>query len=147
MTDTLHPGDSVRARYDALAKEGRLDPDSAQEALASRLDALNEEIASVRLAAKSSSLGWLFAKRAPKAGTVKGLYVHGHVGRGKTMLMDFFFAACPSRRKRRAHFHDFMADVHDRIGAHRKALKDGKVRFDKEGRRVNIVAEAAAASN
>ncbi|MFZ2100880.1 MAG: cell division protein ZapE [Oricola sp.] len=130
MTETLHPGDSVRARYDALAAEGRLDPDPAQEALASRLDALNEEIASLRLASKSSSLGWLFAKRAPKAGTIKGLYVHGSVGRGKTMLMDFFFAACPARRKRRAHFHDFMADVHDRIGMHRKALKEGAVKGD-----------------
>jgi len=128
MPDQLHPGDSVRARYDALAAEGRLDPDPAQEALASRFDALNEEIGSLRLASKSSSLGWLFAKRAPKVGTVKGLYVHGHVGRGKTMLMDFFFAACPAKRKRRVHFHDFMADAHDRIAAHRKALKEGKVK-------------------
>jgi cell division protein ZapE len=128
MPDQLHPGDSVRARYDALAADGRLDPDPAQEALASRFDALNEEIGSLRLASKSSSLGWLFAKRAPKPGAVKGLYVHGHVGRGKTMLMDFFFSACPAKRKRRAHFHDFMADVHDRIGAHRKALKAGKVK-------------------
>jgi len=128
MPDQLHPGDSVRARYDALAAEGRLDPDPAQEALASRFDALNDEIGSLRLASKSSSLGWLFAKRAPKAGAVKGLYVHGHVGRGKTMLMDFFFSACPAKRKRRAHFHDFMADVHDRIGAHRQALKEGKVK-------------------
>ena len=66
MTEELHPGDKVRARYDVLAAEGKLDPDPAQEALASRLDALNEEIASLRLASKSSSLGWLFAKRAPK---------------------------------------------------------------------------------
>ncbi|GAB4355394.1 MAG: cell division protein ZapE [Oricola sp.] len=130
MTENLHPGDSVRARYDALAAEGRLDPDPAQEALASRFDLLNEEIGSLRLAAKSSSLGWLFAKRAPKAGSVRGLYVHGQVGRGKTMLMDFFFAACRAKRKRRAHFHDFMADVHDRIGAHRNALKNGEAKGD-----------------
>ncbi len=130
MADRHDPGDLVRARYDALAAEGKLDPDPAQEALASRFDALNEEIGSLRLAAKSSSLGWLFAQRAPKPGAVKGLYVHGSVGRGKTMLMDFFFAACPAKRKRRAHFHDFMADVHDRIGAHRKALKAGRVKGD-----------------
>ncbi|MCI5074984.1 cell division protein ZapE [Oricola sp.] len=122
--------DLVRARYDALVAEGKLDPDSAQEALASRFDALNEQIGSLRLAAKSSSLGWLFARRAPKPETVKGLYVHGHVGRGKTMLMDFFFAACPAKRKRRAHFNDFMADVHDRIAAHRAALKNGEVKGD-----------------
>jgi cell division protein ZapE len=130
LSEILHPGDKVRARYDALAAQGKLDPDPAQEALASRFDMLNDEIASLRLASKSSSLGWLFAKRAPKSGSVRGLYVHGSVGRGKTMLMDFFFAACPAKRKRRAHFHDFMADVHDRIGAHRKALKNGEVKGD-----------------
>ncbi|WP_425416708.1 cell division protein ZapE [Oricola indica] len=128
MPDQLHPGDSVRARYDALASDGKLDPDPAQEALASRFDALNDEIGSLRLASKSSSLGWLFAKSAPKPGVVKGVYVHGSVGRGKTMLMDFFFAACPAKRKRRAHFNDFMADIHDRIAAHRAALKEGMVK-------------------
>lgn len=144
MSDKLHPGDSVRARYDALTAEGRLDPDPAQEALASRFDALNEAIGSMRLAAKSSSLGWLFARGAPKRETVRGLYIHGKVGRGKTMLMDFFFAACPAKRKRRAHFHDFMADVHDRIAAHRAALKDGKVK-DKDP--MPPVAKAIAAES
>ncbi|WP_421856066.1 cell division protein ZapE [Oricola sp.] len=130
MTDIEYTGERVRARYDALVADGKLDPDTAQEALASRLDALNEEIGTLRLASKSSSLGWLFARRAPKPHTVRGLYIHGSVGRGKTMLMDFFFRACPAQRKRRAHFHDFMADVHDRIARHRADLKAGKVKED-----------------
>jgi cell division protein ZapE len=54
---------------------------------------------------------------------VRGLYIHGGVGRGKTMLMDMFFELVPVRRKRRVHFNDFMADVHDRIQRHREALK------------------------
>ena len=41
----------------------------------------------------------------------RGLYIHGPVGRGKTMLMDLFFGATEVPRKRRAHFHGFMADV------------------------------------
>ncbi|TCD15940.1 cell division protein ZapE [Oricola cellulosilytica] len=130
MPDKLFPGDSVRVRYDDLVAEGKLEPDTAQAALASRFDALNEKIGSLRLASKSSSLGWLFAKRAPKPDAVKGLYVQGGVGRGKTMLMDFFYRACPAQRKRRAHFHDFMADVHDRIGAYRSDLKNGREKGD-----------------
>jgi cell division protein ZapE len=43
------------------------------------------------------------------------------------MLMDLFFALCPAHRKRRAHFHEFMADVHERIHAYRHAIKTGKI--------------------
>lgn len=130
MPHRIMPGDSVLARYRALADEGAIAPDAAQEEIAARLDRLNEDIGKLRLASKSSSLGWLFAKRAPKRETVRGLYIHGSVGRGKTMLMDFFFRACPYKRKRRVHFNDFMDDVHRRIGAHRAALKEGTVRGD-----------------
>jgi cell division protein ZapE len=117
---------SISARYAALIAAGEIAPDAAQQALASRLDRLNERLASHRLARKSSSLGWLFAKRESEQTPLKGLYVHGEVGRGKTMLMDMFFEACTVRRKRRAHFHEFMADVHDRVHAYRQQIKAGQ---------------------
>jgi predicted ATPase len=60
----------------------------------------------------------------------KGIYVFGDVGRGKTMLMDLFFEASPVVRKRRAHFHEFMADVHDACAAFRQKLKDGEIEGD-----------------
>ena len=58
---------------------------------------------------------------------VKGLYVHGDVGRGKTMMMDLFFEANPVVRKRRAHFHEFMADVHERVRAYRQKIKNNEI--------------------
>lgn len=130
MPHRILPGDSVLARYADMAADGSLDADAAQEEIAVKLDRLNEAIAKMRLASKSSSLGWLFAKRAPKKETIRGIYIYGSVGRGKSMLMDFFFRACPYKRKRRAHFHDFMADVHDRIAAHRLARKEGRTKED-----------------
>jgi cell division protein ZapE len=57
---------------------------------------------------------------------IKGIYIHGDVGRGKTMLMDFFFEASPVVRKRRAHFHEFMIDVHERVHAFRQKMKLGE---------------------
>src|SRR5690606_31262396 len=94
---------------------------------AAKLDVVIAELSSKRLAEKKSALGWLFARKAPK---IKGLYIHGAVGRGKTMLMDLFFERVPFKRKRRVHFNAFMAEVHDRIAAHRRAVKNGNARGD-----------------
>ena len=60
----------------------------------------------------------------------KGLYIFGDVGRGKTMLMDLFFEASPVVRKRRVHFHEFMADVHERVRVLRQKLKYGEIADD-----------------
>ena len=48
----------------------------------------------------------------------QGLYLWGGVGRGKTFLIDLFFAGLPFREKRRTHFHRFMRDVHQRLREH-----------------------------
>jgi len=114
-------------RYETLVAGGEISRDTAQSEAVRKLDRLNERLAEKRLAAKSSPLGWLFASRQ-SADPVKGLYVYGEVGRGKTMLMDAFFAVAVTRRKRRAHFHEFMADVHDRVHAARQASGNGSQR-------------------
>lgn len=126
--DNLKVFPSVRERYDAFVQAGELDVDPSQQRLATRFDRLIREVATKRLATKSSALGWLFSRKAPRHETVKGLYIYGDVGRGKTMLMDMFHQLVPVKRKRRAHFIDFMADVHERINAHRQALKKGETK-------------------
>ena len=130
------PDGLVTEAYLRRVRDGLLARDGAQLRVAARLDDLIARLGRARLSAKGSALGWLFGSRRPEA--VRGLYVHGGVGRGKTMLMDLFFAELPSPKKRRAHFHDFMADAHARIHAHRQAVKAGEA----EGDAIEAVAKA-----
>jgi cell division protein ZapE len=129
LRDGLQTRVTVAQRYDHLVERGEVVRDPSQERLTRALDRLITDICDKRISAKSSSLGWLFAKRREPQ-HVRGLYIHGGVGRGKTMLMDLFFELVPVRRKCRVHFNDFMADVHDRIGRHRQAVKRGEARGD-----------------
>jgi len=122
--------DTVSERYAALVATGELERDAAQVALAARLTRLNARLAQHRLARKSSALGWMFGRSENQAGPLKGVYIFGKVGTGKTMLMDLFFATAAVERKRRAHFHEFMLDVHERVHAWRQKLKRGEVSGD-----------------
>ncbi len=117
---------TIKARYAAGVTGGLIEPDPAQLAVVDNLGRLEAEIAEHRLARKSSSLGWMFGSREKRPTRIKGLYVHGDVGRGKTMLMDLFFEASPVQRKRRAHFHEFMLDVHERVHALRQKMRLGE---------------------
>jgi len=120
------PG-SISERYAALVAADEVEHDRAQAAMVEMLSRLETRLAHHRLARKSSSLGWMFASRTQDAGPLKGLYIYGEVGRGKTMLMDLFFAASPVVRKRRVHFHEFMVDVHERIHDWRERRRRGEI--------------------
>jgi cell division protein ZapE len=122
--------ESVSARYAALAAAGKIERDPAQEVIVTKLAALESRIAEQGLARKSSSLGWLFGRRENHQSPLRGLYLFGEVGRGKTMLMDMFFEASVANNKRRVHFHEFMADVHERIHGFRQKLKYGEIADD-----------------
>jgi cell division protein ZapE len=117
---------SVTAQYAAAVAAGRVERDDAQLAIIAMMTRLEARIVEYRLARKSSALGWLFASRERALPPIKGLYIYGDVGRGKTMLMDFFFETSPVERKRRAHFHEFMLDVHERVHAIRQQMKRGE---------------------
>lgn len=111
---------SIETAYQALITSGQIKPDPAQAQVVTALSRL-----AVTLAARKPPrpLGWFgrllghTAEPAPK-----GLYIHGPVGRGKSMLMDLFFDHATVAAKRRVHFHAFMLEVHDRI--HKKRLAD-----------------------
>ena len=117
--------DTFSTRYAALIAAGKIEADPGQAMLAAQLTALAHRLDQRRLARKSSSLGWLFGKREQAGPPLKGLYVCGEVGRGKTMLMDLFFATSVVKSKRRVHFHEFMADVHERVHVFRQDIKNG----------------------
>ncbi|MEP3275524.1 MAG: cell division protein ZapE [Stappiaceae bacterium] len=130
MKNGLPQSRAVAARYEALVVEGEIEADAAQIDIVRLLDKLNDDLAARQLESQKSSLGWLFGRRKQSRAVIQGLYIWGDVGRGKTMLMDLFFDHCPFRDKRRAHFHEFMADIHERIHQHRQALKRGEVSGD-----------------
>ena len=119
---------SVVEQLNAMTASGELKADAAQLGVAAHLDRLLSDLKLRKPAKKKSALGWMFARKASASPSVKGLYVHGSVGRGKTMLMDMFFQMAPVEKKRRCHFHEFMADVHNRVHAHRQKLKNGETK-------------------
>ena len=119
--------ETFSTRYAALIAAGEIEADPGQAKLAGHLAALAERLDGQRLAQKSSSLGWLFGRRNNHEAPLKGLYVYGEVGRGKTMLMDLFFVTSSVERKRRAHFYEFMTDVHERVREFRHRIKRGEI--------------------
>lgn len=103
----MNPG--PLARYEAAIDRGEISNDPAQAAAVGELQRIFE-------AANQTPSRGLFRRR--KIESIKGLYMYGGVGRGKTMLMDFLAADLDPERVRRAHFHHFMADTHAEIRSH-----------------------------
>jgi cell division protein ZapE len=85
--------------------------DPAQMAAIARLDRLQREIV------ESEQAGRSLLKMFLRQGAVRGLYLWGGVGRGKSFLMDMLFESVPISRKVRMHFHRFMQDIHRRLQA------------------------------
>ncbi len=118
------PPASFRTHYQALVASGAIEADAAQARAVEAFSALEERLSRYKPISKHGLFGRLFAD---KDETPRGLYVHGEVGRGKTMLMDLFFQQSPVANKRRAHFHEFMADVHERIYGFRQNIARGEI--------------------
>lgn len=106
---------SVMARYERLIAAGELRADADQAAAALHLQTLQDALEAVP---PRGSILWRAFRKKPDP--VRGLYMWGGVGRGKSMLMDLFFDAVLVNRKRRVHFHEFMLDIHARLAEERK---------------------------
>jgi cell division protein ZapE len=102
----------LQAAYDARLAQGDIRPDPAQAAALAALVRLESDL----VAAEPSGFAAFFKKPEPQ----RGVYLVGPVGRGKSMLMDLFFANAPVEKKRRVHFHVFMGEIHRLIDAWRK---------------------------
>ncbi len=109
-------GSRIRAAYDRRLKEGRLTADPGQDAAIAELARLEKDL----------KRRGLFGGRPE----VRGVYLHGPPGRGKSMLMDLFHACAPEPKLRR-HFHVFMAEVHGLIREWREG--DRKARLARFG--------------
>lgn len=101
--------------YDAQVEQGVLSPDAEQRAVMRKLDSIAGDLtrrSSWRPPSRSVFARWIKPNEHCITG-IKGLYLWGGVGRGKTHLCDLFFEALPFEDKTRLHFHRFMQQIHD----------------------------------
>ncbi len=112
--------------YRELRGAGELQADPAQELAAEKLQSLHNALRGYRPATGRGGwkerLGLTRRREEPP----QGLYLFGGVGRGKSMLMDLFHAGASVEKRRRVHFHAFMAEVHDRLHGWRQETKGSK---------------------
>lgn len=124
---------SLTEIYDAAVAAGTLHADAAQRAALPLLEAIR---ATLETPAPKPGLRGLFARAVAAPPPVRGVYLWGGVGRGKSMLMDLFFAQVTIAKKRRVHFHSFMQEVQAQLHRLRKSGVQDAIR---------PVAEAVAA--
>jgi len=116
VTGALAPGQIARRDgalidyLEPLLRQRGSTLDHAQSAALDRLQTLADELSAFKTARRSTLKRLLSPPEVPR-----GLYLYGGVGRGKSFLMDSFYAVVPLRRKTRVHFHAFMRDVHEEL--------------------------------
>ena len=114
---------TVAAAYREKLQSGEIAPDAGQAKAVEALSRLEGDLNALN--EPGFSLPFLKKREPPR-----GVYLYGPVGRGKSMLMDLFFASAPVEKKRRIHFHAFMAQVHGLVDQWRKGDADArKARF------------------
>lgn len=135
------PADPL-GRYQAAVAAGTLEPDAAQQAAVERLQQLHGLLAEAEppSARPPGLLAKLGLGGRPAPAPRRGLYLHGPVGRGKSMLMGWLFETAPLAAKRRVHFHEFMLEVHRRLAEQRRQTDAGGTAIGKIA--ASIAAEA-----
>jgi cell division protein ZapE len=113
-------------KYRGLLGRGLIAADGAQALAVEKLQILSNRLSSYTPPLRADFFTFFTRRR----GTIpKGLYIFGGVGTGKTTLMDLFYEAIPIEKKRRDHFHEFMAEVHGRLAEARREEKGDPVRL------------------
>jgi cell division protein ZapE len=105
---------NVREAYEKSLQRDGHDRDVAQEAIVAELDRLQQRL-QTHAARKRSLLDYFRGRDSRQPNGVRGLYIWGGVGRGKTFLMDLFFETLNVDAKKRIHFHRMLHDVHQRL--------------------------------
>lgn len=131
-------GAALTQAYDARIDSGELEDDAAQRQIVERLEQLTGVLEGYAPKPEGGLLDRLFGK-PQKIDPPMGVYIHGDVGRGKTMLMDLFFDAIVADAKRRDHFLSFMQDIHTRIHEVRRLQRSGEIWEDADP--IQMVAE------
>lgn len=114
---------SPTSRYKQALNEGTHQPDDVQREAVNRLNVIYQELtqqmpAPAQSGGLKAAFGRLLGKKEPQTvAPVRGLYMWGGVGRGKTWLMGMFYQSLPGTRKQRLHFHRFMLRVHEELNA------------------------------
>ena len=114
---------SPTSRYLQALNDGSHQPDDVQKDAVNRLESIYQALSAKTPPAPQTGglmarFGKLLGKREPSANApVRGLYMWGGVGRGKTWLVDLFYHSLPGERKQRLHFHRFMLRVHEELTA------------------------------
>ena len=124
-SSTPSTGKGPMANLAARRAAGEIHADPVQEKIVLRLQAIHDQLGAMATVqpAKKGLLARLGLGHAPKPPEgPHGLYIWGSVGRGKSMLMDLFFADAPVAKKRRVHFHEFMLEVQARLHSRREEL-------------------------
>jgi len=99
------------SKYLEIVQQSEFIADQPQQKALALFDRLQDDLSSTMSRKPSNWWKRLFSAKN-STHRLKGIYLWGGVGRGKTFLMDIFYQCLPTQRKCRIHFHQFMIDVH-----------------------------------
>jgi cell division protein ZapE len=128
----VSPPSPLRSAYETRLAAGDLKPDAAQAEAIDILQDFSDRLAGYEAAAAAPAtladkIRGVFGVRRETPAPPTGLYIHGKVGRGKSMLMDLFMEHVDVAQKRRVHFHQFMLEIHARLDRLRREKYAGDI--------------------
>ncbi|MDG1250040.1 MAG: cell division protein ZapE [Gammaproteobacteria bacterium] len=130
-----------KIRYQKDLQSEEFNPDLAQLLVVDHLHALEQALLSkpTNKNGITQRIKTLFGKKEPPAHAIRGLYIYGTVGRGKTYLMDLFYDCLPPEEKMRMHFHRFMHEIHHRLNQVKNEKEPLKLVADHFRKRTRIL--------